>query len=153
MPHFKSSQEWLEKSTLLLEASPSTTRITTRYSIEQVKSRKARAGSTSDVEAPKPPRGSLVFTTYDTATGVTLKYRTTKAAEVTWLMQSSLGQLGRNMAAMPPVDRLDSKMPDAPAGAAEDGDGGNHAGGAATPALQAQPSQHPAGKKKKKGRK
>ncbi|KAG8420394.1 hypothetical protein J3459_011125 [Metarhizium acridum] len=150
MPYFKSSQEWLEQSTLLLEARPSTTRITTKYSIQPVKSRKRKAddadGDTPVNDAPKPPRGSLVIKTYD------------PAAEVSRLVYSSLGRLGRGMAAMP-LDVPEEAMPDASGGgggAADGGDGDNKGSGAATPASQqpqGQQAQQGGGKKKKKGRK
>ncbi|KAK9442783.1 WD repeat protein [Metarhizium brunneum] len=163
MPYFKSSQEWLEQSTLLLEARPSTTRITTKYSIQPVKSRKRKAddadGDTPVNDAPNPPRGSLVIKTYDPVSGVTLKYRTTKAAEVSRLVYSSLGRLGRAMAAVP-LDVPEEAMPDASGGGggggADGGDGDNKGSGAATPASQqpqGQQAQQGGGKKKKKGRK
>ncbi|KFG83313.1 WD repeat protein [Metarhizium anisopliae] len=147
MPYFKSSQEWLEQSTLLLEARPST----------PVKSRKRKAddtdGDTPVNDAPNPPRGSLVIKTYDPVSGVTLKYRTTKAAEVSRLVYSSLGRLGRSMAAVP-LDVPEEAMPDASGGGGGDGD--NKGSGAATPASQqpqGQQAQQGGGKKKKKGRK
>lgn len=83
-----------------------------------------------------------------------LKYRTTKAAEVSRLVYSSLGRLGRGMAAMP-LDIPEEAMPDAPGGAADGGDG-DKGSGAATPASlqpQGQQTQQGGGKKKKKGRK
>ncbi|KAG5948110.1 hypothetical protein E4U59_004585 [Claviceps monticola] len=187
MPFFKTSQEWLEKSSLLIEARPKTTRVTTRYSIKpapagkQPKSTTTTASptttatttttttttttpssTTSDAAAkaasnPKPPRGSIVLTTYDPVTGVNLKYRTTKAAEVSRLVQAALGRLGRCMAGLP-AETPDEPMPDAPASAvrgveADNKRGGN--GGAATPApvQQAQAAQSGGGRKKKKGRK
>ncbi|KAK2594231.1 hypothetical protein QQS21_008073 [Conoideocrella luteorostrata] len=156
MPYFKASQEWLHQSTLLLEARPTTTRITTRYSIKPTKSRNAQNDTTTSgdqvSDASKPSRGSLVITTYDPVSGVNLKYRTTKAAEVTRLMQASLGRLGRSMAAMP-LDIPDVAMPDAPTGGTTEGDGDIKGSGAATPVPQGQQSQQGGGKKKKKGRK
>jgi hypothetical protein len=83
--------------------------------------------------------------TYDPESGVVLKYRTTKAAEVSRLFQSSLGRLGRGMAAMPepPVEEA---MPDAPlAGAAAEG--------TSTPTGSAGQQIGAGGKKKKKGKK
>lgn len=50
--------------------------------------------------------------TFDPVGGVTLKYRTTKAAEVARLIQM-LGTLGRTMAALPPLPQEEA-MPDAP---------------------------------------
>ncbi|GAB0135580.1 hypothetical protein EsDP_00003913 [Epichloe bromicola] len=160
MPCFKSSQEWLEQSTLLLEARPSTTRITTRYSIKPVPSRKTSrdatgdAGTTETAGTSKPPRGSLVITTYDPVSGVNLKYRTTKAAEVTRLMQSVLGRLGRCMAGLP-AETPEEVMPDAPVpvSTVEGANGDKQGSGVATPVQQGQQAQPGGGKKKKKGRK
>ncbi|CAM1502832.1 Fc.00g076080.m01.CDS01 [Cosmosporella sp. VM-42] len=134
MPYFKTSQEWLEQSTLLLEARPATTRITTKYSIKP-------APSSSAETTPKPPRGNLVLKTYDPVSGVTLKYRTTKAAEVSRLIYASLGRLGRNMAAVP----VEETMPDVPPAVEEK----------ATVSGQQTPQQGGGGggKKKKKGKK
>ncbi|KND92599.1 hypothetical protein TOPH_02524 [Tolypocladium ophioglossoides CBS 100239] len=177
MPYFKSSQEWLEQSALLLEARPSTTqhqadltnaaqtRILTRYSIKPVKPRAkktdddtgAAASGDESSAAAKPPRASLVIKTYDPVSGVTLKYRTTKAAEVSRLVYSSLGRLGRVMAAVP-VGVPEESMPDAPAGNEGSGPGEGKAGVAGATAQtqqmqQQQSQQGGGGKKKKKGRK
>ncbi|KAM0449203.1 hypothetical protein ACHAPV_008031 [Trichoderma viride] len=108
MPYFKTSQEWLDHSVALLEARPSSTRVTTRYSIKPVKPRKQTTTSSGDESStapsgPRPPRGSLVLKTYDPVSGVTLKYRTTKAAEVTRLMSAALGRLGKAMAGIQDV--------------------------------------------------
>ncbi|KOS19090.1 Uncharacterized protein ESCO_001117 [Escovopsis weberi] len=160
MPYFKTSQEWLDQSILLIEARPSTTRVTTRYAIKPVKPRKARPASEppadpssqtqTETQAPapapapaKPPRAALVLKTYDPASGVTLKYRTTKAAEVTRLVAAALGRLGRAMAGMQEVP--EAEMADATttttAAAAEEGQ------------QQQQQQQQGGGRKKKKGRK
>ncbi|KAG6016744.1 hypothetical protein E4U43_003178 [Claviceps pusilla] len=174
MPLFKSSQEWLEQSTLLIEARPKTTRITTRYSIKVVPARirpatgtttttaenttttteKTSDADTAGTTVSKPPRGSLVLTTYDPVTGVNLKYRTTKAAEVTRLVQVALARLGRCMAGLP-AECPDEPMPDAPpvsSSAVElDGKRGSGAGTPVQQGGQAPPSA--GGRKKKKGRK
>lgn len=50
----------------------------------------------TDGPASKPPRGKLIIKTYDPQSGVCLKYKTSKAAEVGRLVQM-LGSLGRNM--------------------------------------------------------
>ncbi|KFH44170.1 hypothetical protein ACRE_050560 [Hapsidospora chrysogenum ATCC 11550] len=138
MPYFKTAQEW--------------TRITTRYSIKPAPPPKNKDSSSSIAAAePKPPRGVLVIKTYDPESGVVLKYRTTKAAEVSRLIQSSLGRLGRGMAAVPEPP-AEEAMPDAPgAGAAVEGD----AAKAAAPPAQGQPASGGGGggKKKKKGKK
>jgi hypothetical protein len=55
-----------------------------------------------------------VLRTYDPVSGVTLHYRTSKAAEVAHLVQM-LGTLGRKMAALPTkAIAEDVTMPDAP---------------------------------------
>lgn len=93
----------------------------------------------------KPPRASLVLKTYDPAGGVVLKYRTNKAAEVSRLIQSCLGGLGRSMAALPPADETMTDAPpqEAEPAAAADGPKGAPAGG----------KSGGGGGKKKKGRK
>lgn len=139
-------------------------RVTTKYNIKPVKPRTTKVKKEDDgddtpmTDAPatnKPPRASLIIKTYDPHSGVCLKYKTTKAAEVSRLVQL-LGSLGRKMAA----------LPDAPAPAVEDeaaagtatppvGPAGGAAGGAGQPA---QPAQAGAGGggggkgKKKKGK-
>lgn len=152
MVYFKTSQEWLEQATLLLEARPSTvrhnpmsfhsqtntpsqTRITTKYSIKP-----SPPTSNATAETPSKPRASLVLKAYDPASGVTLKYRTHKAAEVSRLIYAALGKLGRNMAAVPDApeevvmaDAPEEEVKPVPVQAAQTGGGG--------------------GKKKKKGKK
>ncbi|GJN76799.1 signal recognition particle protein (SRP9) domain-containing protein [Purpureocillium lilacinum] len=166
MPYFKTSQEWLEQSILLLEARPTTTRIATRYSIKPVSPRADKStdkqqqqgdSSTSTAAAAttttaKAPRGSLVLKTHDTASGTTLKYRTTKAQEVSRLMGAALGRLGKSMAAVP-ADTADEAMPDAAAAGGVQ-EGGKAGSGTASPAQQPQQPQQGGGggKKKKKGK-
>ncbi|KAF4782876.1 hypothetical protein HER10_EVM0003890 [Colletotrichum scovillei] len=161
MPTYKTSQEWLEQSSLLLQARPTTTRITTKYSIKAVKPRKIKTSedaSAASAAAPaedatmtdaKPPRGSLVIKTFDPVSGVALKYRTTKAAEVSRLI-TCLGALGRTMSTSKPAT-LD-------AAAATKDEPMADAGGEDTPAGAATPVEKPqaaagGGKKKKKGKK
>ena len=89
-----------------------------------------------------------VIKTYDPDSGVVLKYRTTKAAEVSRLIQSSLGRLGRGMAAMPePLP--EEAMPDAPSTTAGTGEGD----GKTASQGQTQQGGGGGGKKKKKGKK
>ncbi|OAA71957.1 Signal recognition particle, SRP9 subunit [Akanthomyces lecanii RCEF 1005] len=141
MSYFKTGQEWLEQSTLLIQASPTTA----------VKRRKAAAADAA--AAPeKPPRAVLVLKTFDPVSGVTLKYRTTKAAEVSRLMGAAMGQLGRSMAALPEV-APEEAMPDAAADEDEQPK--------SVPQVQTQTTSAPppatggggGGKKKKKGKK
>lgn len=118
MPTFTTSQEWLQQSQLLLEARPSTTRITTRYSIRRAERKPSKDGEA--LPDAKPPRARLVLKTYDDASGACLKYRTSKAAEVSRLVQL-LGSLGRRMAALPPREDglLDPSAPAASSAAPE----------------------------------
>lgn len=126
MPYYETSQEWLRQSALLLEARPSTTRITTTYHLtdktgtskKRQKRRQQQQQEKQDQEqksssSTTAPRASLTLKTYDPCSGACLKYRTTKAAEVSRLILS-LGQLGRKMAALP----TDSDTVMAEAGAA-----------------------------------
>merc|ERR1712000_122670 len=138
MPYFKTAQEWVDQSKLLLEARPATTRITTKYSIDPPKPPRKSTDDATSAEAPKP-RGSLVVKTYDPESGVVLKYRTTKAQEVSRLIQSSLGRLGKGMAAVPGGMDEEVVMTEAPPVADEKGTGQAQSGGG--------------GKKKKKGKK
>lgn len=145
----------------------SQTRVTVRYSIKPVKPRKSPPSTTdqdttstttttpSDTTtttpaAARPPRGSLVLKTYDPVGGVTLKYRTTKAAEVTRLMGAAMGRLGRAMAGV--QDVVEEEMRDADAVAA-----GAEADSGAQQQQQQQQGQGQqgggGGKKKKKGKK
>ncbi|KAB5570783.1 signal recognition particle 9 kDa protein-domain-containing protein [Coniochaeta sp. 2T2.1] len=126
MPTYAKSEDWLHQSSLLLEARPETTRITTRYTIRPHRPRTTpKSSSTSAVPAPNTsttpvstaPRGDLELKTYDPVSGVALKYRTVKLAEVGRLVQSLLGnQLGGVMAGVPPV----SVKQDVDGGAGED---------------------------------
>ncbi|MCJ1485435.1 hypothetical protein MMC06_005609 [Schaereria dolodes] len=134
MVYFKDSHEWIKQSTLLLEACPTTTRITTRYTLLPLNPTPSRRHpaerphpstftqksipisntkasepaptsadppSTSQQPRHQPPsRAHLVLKTYDPVSGICLKYRTDKAAEVGRLI-AGLGKCGRAMAALP----------------------------------------------------
>ncbi|KAI8952864.1 hypothetical protein F4801DRAFT_539607 [Xylaria longipes] len=172
MPYYATSQEWLRQSALLIEARPSTTRITTKYHLtdktgsskkrqkrrqQQQQQQQQDTSTTTAPTTPTPtPRASLTLKTYDPHSGACLKYRTTKAAEVSRLILS-LGQLGRGMAALPLPADSDAVMADA--GAEEVGTPavekpeGNAGGSAAKGQTQA-PTQAGGGKgKKKRGKK
>ncbi|KAI1180015.1 hypothetical protein F4777DRAFT_574298 [Nemania sp. FL0916] len=162
MPYFATSQEWLQQSALLLEARPSTTRITTKYHLtdrsgsskkRQKRRQQARLelqqqqqSSTSTSTSTPTPRASLTLKTFDPHSGTCLKYRTTKAAEVSRLVLS-LGQLGRTMAALPTDSHSDVVMADVAATAEDVGtpgvEKGEASGGAASGGGKIQ-SQSPA---------
>lgn len=123
---------------------PIQTKITTKYSTKKhtPKDKGADGADTPAQEARS--RASLVVKTYDPVSGVTLKYRTTKAQEVTRLVGTALARLSRPMAGVPNVS--EEEMTDAPA-AEEDKPQSQQ--------QQQQPSQSSGGggKKKKKGKK
>ncbi|KAK4059089.1 hypothetical protein Trihar35433_11185 [Trichoderma harzianum] len=136
-----------------LEVAEDDTRVTAKYSIKPVKPRKAAdpsstsADESSSPSDPKPPRGSLVLKTYDPVSGVALKYRTTKAAEVTRLMYAAMGRLGRAQAG----------VQDVPEETMQDADAVETPQGEQTPTQQQQQQGAAGGggggKKKKKGKK
>ncbi|KAF2252017.1 hypothetical protein BU26DRAFT_538853 [Trematosphaeria pertusa] len=122
MPYFKTSTEWYEQSSLLLKARPTTTRITSKYTVlkptpSKIKKRQkyldkqaAKLADPSRTSSPPPssaqnpeePTTTFALKTYDPESGTCLQYETTKAAEVGRLI-GSLGRLGRHMAALPEV--------------------------------------------------
>ncbi|MCJ1266430.1 hypothetical protein MMC22_006315 [Lobaria immixta] len=137
MPYLPTAQSWLQNSALLLSARPTTTRITTKYTILRPRSsdssKKASrpSKSKSATSAPAPAAGSaltshhqptkavLVLKTYDPVSGTCLKYRTDKAADVGRLI-AALGTCGRVMAALPEKEK----------GTEKDEDGGEGGGAA-----------------------
>ncbi|KAK2604833.1 hypothetical protein N8I77_007731 [Diaporthe amygdali] len=164
MPYITTSQEWLAQSALLIEARPTTARVTTKYNIKPAKARAAKkankdgdddtAMTDAAMAAAKPPRASLIIKTFDPHSGVCLKYKTTKAAEVSRLVQL-LGSLGRKMAALPdaPASAIAVEDEATTAGVATPPVGGSAGAGAGQPAQQAQSGAGGGGKgKKKKGK-
>ncbi|KAF2851319.1 hypothetical protein T440DRAFT_60928 [Plenodomus tracheiphilus IPT5] len=169
MPYFKTSVEWYEQSSLLLKARPTSTRITSKYSVlkpsgSRIKKRKSYAqkhpakltdatrASSPPPQSQNPEEATVTFTlkTYDPESGTCLQYETNKGTEVGRLI-GNLGRLGRHMAALPEV------VEDLSATAAE---------GASTPALDesgdvkmggvladSKAGANAGGKKKKKGKK
>ncbi|KAI9703143.1 MAG: hypothetical protein M1836_007708 [Candelina mexicana] len=166
MPYLPTSQEWLTQSSLLLQARPSSARITTKYTIAHPQAPKttsssAQSHSPAHSTIPPPARGILIVKTYDPVSGVCLKYRTNKAAEVGRLV-ASLGQLGRLMTGQAVQGEpslgiaLDATMADPPPT--------EEATGRSTPVTEVVPvkeqkkdsggdTKGSGGKKKKKGRK
>ncbi|KAJ4356843.1 uncharacterized protein N0V89_004880 [Didymosphaeria variabile] len=119
MPYLETSSEWYEQSSLLLKARPTTTHITSKYTVLKPNARKIkkhqkylekRAARPADPSRPASdapaadsalePKATFVLKTYDPASGTCLQYQTTKAAEVGRLI-GSLGRLGRHQAALP----------------------------------------------------
>ncbi|KAH9838120.1 Signal recognition particle 9 kDa protein (SRP9) [Teratosphaeria destructans] len=112
MVYLSTSEEWQRQSALLLRARPTTTRITTKYKLPNLNAPKYRRAAKrkrggdvaeeqqDDSSAPKVPRATLVLKTYDHESGVVLKFKTDRAADVGRLV-AGLGRLGRHMAALP----------------------------------------------------
>ncbi|TKA68480.1 hypothetical protein B0A55_08938 [Friedmanniomyces simplex] len=109
MVYFKTPEEWQRQSALLLQARPTTTRITTKYKLPNLQSPKYQKsnkrkrdgeGDEKESSGPRVPRAALVLKTYDPESGVVLKFKTDKAADVGRLI-GGLGRLGRHMAALP----------------------------------------------------
>ncbi|KAK4505110.1 hypothetical protein PRZ48_003073 [Zasmidium cellare] len=156
----ETSQEWQTQTSRLLQARPTTTRITTKYNIPNLESeryekklnKKRKRDDEKEADAPKVPLATLELKTYDPESGVVLKFKTNRAAEVGRLI-TSLGTLGRYMAALPVKEEAqDVAMEDAEPAVDETKD--------TTPAApstnDAKPQQGGGGggnKKKKKGKK
>ncbi|PSN66304.1 hypothetical protein BS50DRAFT_635445 [Corynespora cassiicola Philippines] len=164
MPYFKTSTEWYEQSSLLLKARPTSTRITSKYTVlkptpSKIKKRQKYADKQASKPAsdrpsspapqaqnPEEPTATFTLKTYDPESGTCLQYVTTKGAEVGRLV-GSLGRLSRHMAAMPEIAE----------------DLGASAEGPSTPQVEAdvqmggtapaEPKAGGGGKKKKKGKK
>ncbi|KAF2723660.1 hypothetical protein K431DRAFT_219470 [Polychaeton citri CBS 116435] len=109
----ETSEEWQKQTSLLLEARPTSARITTKYNIPNLdapkyqkpnkRKRDAANIETADGEkeaAPRVPKATLVLKTFCPESGVVLQYRTDRAQEVGRLI-ASLGRMGRRMAALP----------------------------------------------------
>ncbi|KAH0547576.1 hypothetical protein FGG08_000301 [Glutinoglossum americanum] len=117
MPYLPTAAAWLTQSSLLIQARPSTTKITTRYSHPKKKKKPSSSPDTTTTDSttapPKAPKpATLILKTYDPVSGTCLKYQTDRAAEVGRLV-ASLGRAGRIMAALPVSE--DTVMGDAPA--------------------------------------
>ncbi|OJZ84787.1 hypothetical protein ASPFODRAFT_83014 [Aspergillus luchuensis CBS 106.47] len=99
MPYLPTSQSYLEQSSLLLQAYPDT-RITTKYTFPRTSTSTKPSSSTTQSQQPtsteetepKPRIAVLELKTYHPGSGVCLKYRTNKGAEVGRLI-TSLGKL------------------------------------------------------------
>lgn len=160
-------------------------RITTKYNIPNLESEKyankkrkrdtAEEAKAAEDEAPRVPRATLEVKAYDPESGVTLKFKTEKSADVGRLI-AGLGRIGRQMAALPEkaegtqallmldytvlynAANSEAALEDVAMGEAPTADGGAEAKDA--PAPETNPAAAPpttgasgGGKKKKKGKK
>ncbi|KAJ2906756.1 hypothetical protein MKZ38_010747 [Zalerion maritima] len=156
MVFIETSQEWLQRSAQLIESKPLSTRTTTKYSISPPRAKSTpEPSSTAASKVTKrstAPRASIELKTYDPVSGTALKYRTTKAAEVSRLILA-LGTLGRDMAALPKEEEQegeDTAMVEAPDAAGEDGEKDAVGKGGKGEAPKESGSAPGGGKKKKK---
>ncbi|GAD95346.1 hypothetical protein NFIA_074910 [Paecilomyces variotii No. 5] len=164
MPYLPTSQAFLEQSSLLLEAYPESTKITTRYSYPS-RSPKSHprskpkvtdpAATDSTAQTTTTPIATLTLKTYHAPTGICLKYKTNKAAEVGRLI-TGLGKLAAGAkvkdlgtsAAAAAAPGGDVEMADAPSTAAATVD---DSAAAATTAKTDSGTGAKGGKSKKKG--
>ncbi|RDW63002.1 SRP9/SRP21 family protein [Aspergillus mulundensis] len=106
-PYLPTSAAYLKESSLLLQAYPNSTRITTKYTFPKsspsTSTKKSKSESTPSAQplTPAAPIATLVLKTYNPESGICLKYRTNKAAEVGRLI-TALGLLagGADMASL-----------------------------------------------------
>jgi hypothetical protein len=104
MPYLPDLNTYLHQSSLLIQAYPSTTRITTKYSLPRRPNSKSKANTKPAPPAPPesaaskphrerlPPSATLTLKTFEPGSGICLKYKTDKAAEVGRLL-TGLGRL------------------------------------------------------------
>lgn len=170
MTYFNDIHTYLHQSSLLIQAYPQQTRITTKYSLPQKpKSGKDNASATeteASAKSKREPSATLTLKTYHPDSGICLKYRTDKAAEVGRLM-SGLGRLAKGeVIELPTGDSENQAGAGVSIGGGETLSGGGLAQGdkmdidtapvveakTATQMTQAQP-QNTGGKKKKKNKK
>ena len=108
MPYLPDLNTYLHQSSLLIQAYPTTTRITTKYSLPRRPNPKSKSRTKPVPPAPSesattdttskphrerlPPSATLTLKTFEPGSGICLKYKTDKAAEVGRLL-TGLGRL------------------------------------------------------------
>jgi hypothetical protein len=110
MPYLPDLNTYLHQSSLLIQAYPATTRITTKYSLPKKPSPKSKSKpkatepaqpvpsetkADTNARPPRerlPPSATLTLKTFEPGSGICLKYETDKAAEVGRLL-TGLGRL------------------------------------------------------------
>jgi WD repeat-containing protein 44 len=113
MPYLPDLNSYLHQSSLLVQAYP-TTRITTKYSLppKDAKTMPPTDNATESTSEKRVPAASLTLKTYHADSGICLKYKTDKTAEVGRLV-TGLGKLAKReiieMPAAAPVggDKMD----------------------------------------------
>lgn len=133
MPYLSDLNTYLHQSSLLIQAYPTTTRITTKYSLprkpnsrSKSKAKVSETTQTATLESAAnttakpgrerlPPSATLTLKTFEPGSGICLKYKTDKAAEVGRLL-TGLGRLaGGEVVEMPvptsvPMAAVEDKM-------------------------------------------
>ncbi len=108
MPYLANVNSYLHQSSLLLQAYPTTTRITTKYSLprkhkakpsvqDSTRLQDASSDATERRRAGREhqtPAATLTIKTYESTAGICLKYETNKSAEVGRLV-TGLGRLAK----------------------------------------------------------
>ena len=104
MPYLPDLNAYLHQSSLLLQAYPNTTRVTTKYSLPRKPTNKPPKPSSTTPSEPSAeaterkererlaPAARLTLKTFEPGSGICLKYQTDKAAEVGRLV-NGLGRL------------------------------------------------------------
>jgi hypothetical protein len=94
MPYLPDLNSYLHHSSLLIQAYP-TTRLTTKYSLPPKKLRSQAPSKNADTTSEKRlPAATLTSKTFHPESGICLKYKTDKAAEVGRLI-TGLGKLAK----------------------------------------------------------
>lgn len=104
MPYLLDLNSYLHQSSLLIQAYP-TTRISTKYSLpsKKAKSKPPTENGTDPTSEKRTPAATLTLKTFHPESGICLKYKTDKAAEVGRLV-TGLGRLTKGeVIAMPAV--------------------------------------------------
>nr|OQO20919.1 hypothetical protein B0A51_13143 [Rachicladosporium sp. CCFEE 5018] len=162
MVNFDSLEEWQKQTSLLLQARPTTTRISTKYNIPNLEAPRYNAakkrkrdteGKDGDAApAPAVSRGTFTLKTFDPVSGATLKFKTDKSADV-GRMVAGLGRAGGIMAALPEkAEAPDVAMEDAAATTGTTAAEASKDTSQAAP-TEGKPAAPAAAKKKKKGKK
>ncbi|KAL3464174.1 signal recognition particle 9 kDa protein-domain-containing protein [Aspergillus heterothallicus] len=136
-PYLPTSAAYIKESSLLLQAYPDSTLITTKYTFPSKLSKSSKHSTTKPDSAstttPTTPLATLVLKTYNPTSGICLKYSTNKAAEVGRLI-TALGLLAGGA----DISLLDGAVPAAgPVGGEEEGAVVTPTTGAAAPSTGA----------------
>ena len=98
MTYFHDLHTYLHQSSLLIQAYQQDTRVTTKYSLPQKPKPGKNDGTETEADGTarvkRDPAATLTLKTFHPGTGICLKYKTDKAAEVGRLM-AGLGRLAK----------------------------------------------------------